>query len=116
MLQLAEFNNKDYKLPDKVLNYISEYRENSNPEFVIIYVYRDHRNTDKVFILNFGKRIVITSNTGEKILEFLPQEFNYYLKEKKEPVLNAVYGNSYFIAKIKFNKEENGGIYEKEII
>ncbi len=116
MFQLAEFNHKDYKLPDKVLNYISEYREDSNPDYVIIYAYRDHANTDKVFILNFGKSIIIISRAGEKIIEFLPQEFNYYLKEKKEPVLNAVYGNSYFIAKIKFNKEENGGFYEQKSI
>ena len=115
MLQLAEFNRKDYKLPDKVLNYISEYKEESNPDFVIIYVYRDHFNKDKVFILNFGKSVVIISHAGTKILEFLPQEFNYYLKDINDPVLNAVYGNSYFIAKIKFN-ENHGGIYEKSII
>ena len=115
MLQLAEFNRKDYKLPDKVFNFISEYREELNPDFVIIYVYRDHFNTDKVFILNFGKSVVIISRSGEKIIEFLPQEFNYYLKDKRDPVLNAVYGNSYFISKIQFNKN-NGGIRHEESI
>ena len=105
-------------MPDKVLNYISEYKENSNSDFVIIHVYRDCYGKDKIFILNFGKTIIIMSNSGEKISEFLIQEFNYYLREKKEPILNAVYSNSYFIAKIHFNNDrhQGGKFYEEKIV